>query len=120
MRGLIGVMVVAVMASTVVGCAQKKEEIPPVDMSQMQAPAPAPEEGAVQVETPGATVPTVTGETTTGGQTYTMQRGDTLYSLAKRFYGDGKLWTRIADANRDKFRDEKSIPVGTVLVIPPQ
>jgi len=49
-----------------------------------------------------------------------MQRGDTLYGLARRYYGDGKLWTRIAEANRDKFRDVTAIPVGTVLVIPPK
>jgi len=49
-----------------------------------------------------------------------MQKGDTLYSLARRFYGDGKLWTKIADANKDKIRDVTSIPVGTVLTMPPK
>jgi 5'-nucleotidase len=55
-----------------------------------------------------------------GAQTYTVKAGDTLYTLAKRFYGDGKLWTRIADANKDKIKDVSHIPIGTVLTIPPK
>ncbi len=38
----------------------------------------------------------------------------------RRFYGDGKRWTKSAYANKDKMRDVTSIPVGTVLTIPPK
>jgi nucleoid-associated protein YgaU len=116
---------VVVMAVGVVGCAEKREEeLPQIDPAELEAtaPAPAPETMTptpmVEVETPTPAVAAVPAQTVS--ETYTMQRGDTLYSLARRYYGDGKLWTRIAEANRSKFRDVTAIPVGTVLVIPPK
>ncbi|MBE3070854.1 MAG: LysM peptidoglycan-binding domain-containing protein [Planctomycetes bacterium] len=119
-------MAVAVMALMVVGCAQQKqEELPQIDPAMIEAPPPAEAKPAiVEVETPLPAVPAVTKDQTpaamAGGQSYTVQKGDTLYSLAKRFYGDGKLWTRIADANKGKVRDVSTISVDTVLVIPPK
>lgn len=38
---------------------------------------------------------------TKGGGNYTVVPGDTLWSLGKRFYGAGKKWTIIFDANAD-------------------
>ena len=112
-------MVVTVMALGALGCAAKREEeLPQIDPAEFEAPAPTTATPTVEVETPGAAVPAVPAQT--AGETYAMQRGDTLYSLATRFYGDGKLWTRIAEANRDKFRDVTAIPLGTILVIPPK
>lgn len=32
-------------------------------------------------------------------ETYTVQRGDTLWGISKKFYGKGAKWTLIADAN---------------------
>jgi len=128
-------ILVAVLALGVVGCEQKRkeDELPQIDPAELEASAPptepmpaktgADESGtpAVEVETPGPTPPATTAKPIGGTpKTYTMNRGDTLYSLAKRFYGDGKLWTRIADANKDKVRDITDIPVGTVLTIPPK
>lgn len=48
--------------------------------------------------------------------TYTVKRGDRLWSLAVRFYGDGRQWKKIAEAN--DITDETKLPVGKVLVIP--
>jgi len=53
-------------------------------------------------------------------ETYIVRRGDTLYGIARRLYGDGKLWTLIRDANRDRIADINAIPVGTELRIPPK
>jgi nucleoid-associated protein YgaU len=127
---------VAVLALGVVGCEQqrKEEELPQIDPAELEASAPPPPEPvpartddtemstpAVEIETPTNAPPPTPVEPVGGTpQTYTMQRGDTLYSLAKRFYGDGKLWTRIADANKNTVRDVTDIPVGTVLTIPPK
>jgi len=128
-------ILVAVLALGVVGCEQKRkeEELPQIDPAELDASTPSPgpmpakteagESGtpAVEVETPPTPPPATTAKPTGGTpETYTMKRGDTLYSLAKRFYGDGKLWPRIADANKGKVRDVTDIPVGTVLTIPPQ
>ena len=53
-----------------------------------------------------------------GARTYVVKRGDTLYSIARRFYNDGTRWRDILEANRSRMRDERHIAVGTELVIP--
>jgi len=47
---------------------------------------------------------------------YVVKKGDTLQSIAKRFYGDTKYWRRIADAN--KIRDPRKVKVGQKLRLP--
>lgn len=54
----------------------------------------------------------------TQGGTYRVRRGDTLWDLAMRFYGDHSKWTVLRDANAGKFKDQYSIPVGLVLTVP--
>lgn len=65
-----------------------------------------------------------------GGSSYTVVSGDTLWGIAKRFYGAGSKWNIIYDANKDtiettaKSRGKKSsdnghwIFPGTALTIP--
>ena len=62
--------------------------------------------------------------------THTIVRGDTLWGIAQRYYGDGSLYTRIYDANREAIEAEARrrgmqgsnrghwIFPGTVLTIP--
>ncbi len=50
------------------------------------------------------------------GQTYTIKKGDTLWSIAARHYGDGKKWTQIVDANPGV--DPKKLAVGQVITLP--
>lgn len=56
--------------------------------------------------------------TPTVNRTYTVKRGDTLWALAKKYYGNGSLFPRIFDANRDKLKNPNLIYVGQVLRIP--
>lgn len=49
--------------------------------------------------------------------TYTIQRGDTLGKIARRFYGDARKYPLIQQANN--ITDPGRIWVGQVLVIPP-
>jgi len=146
MRALTVVAVLAVggmMLAT--GCGPKKQDLPQMEPAEVSAPAtpmPAPEKVPVTVESPShrtkpekverpAPVAKVTppepvpvkppaAESAGIPSTYTFKEHDTLYALAKQFYGDGKLWTRIAEANKDKIKDVTKIPVGTVLAIPPK
>ena len=55
----------------------------------------------------------------TGEQTYTVEKGDNLSTIAKRFYGR-QDWKRIYDANRDLLDDPDRIKPGQVLKIPPK
>jgi nucleoid-associated protein YgaU len=50
---------------------------------------------------------------------YHVQRGDTLWSIAARMYGDGRLWRRIADGNESSVTNADRIRPGQVLVVPP-
>ena len=49
---------------------------------------------------------------------YTVQRGDSLWLIAKRQYGDGFKWEWIFDANRESMMHEDVLMVGQVLRIP--
>lgn len=50
---------------------------------------------------------------------YTVQRGDTLSSIARREYGDQSQWSRIYAANRNTIgNDPYRLKTGTVLQIP--
>ncbi|MCC7146178.1 MAG: LysM peptidoglycan-binding domain-containing protein [Phycisphaeraceae bacterium] len=55
------------------------------------------------------------GGAPTAGSTYVIQKGDTLWSIAKRVYGDGKRWSDIARANN---LDPKKLPVGQKITLP--
>ena len=50
--------------------------------------------------------------------TYTVQSGDTLASIAERYYHNSSDWTWIYDANRSKISNPNSIYVGEHLTIP--
>jgi LysM repeat protein len=49
---------------------------------------------------------------------YTVQPGDTLSSIAKRFYGNAADWQWLYDANKSVIRNPDVIYVGQVLILP--
>lgn len=51
-------------------------------------------------------------------RTHTVVRGDTLWGIAQRYYGNGTLWPRVFDANRGKIKDPHWIYPGQVFVVP--
>lgn len=61
--------------------------------------------------TPEKTNPKSTGS-------YIVQTGDTLWAIAKKYYGNGAKYTKIADANKDKVKNPSLIKPGWKLVIP--
>ena len=52
------------------------------------------------------------------GTVYRIQSGDRLWTIARRAYGSGKLWTLIYEANRDSIADPERIRVGQAINIP--
>lgn len=50
--------------------------------------------------------------------TYPVEKGDTLWGIAKKFYGNGSKYTKIYEANKDKIKNPNLIYVGQVLTIP--
>lgn len=51
-------------------------------------------------------------------RTYTVVKGDCLWNIAKRFYGNGNEYMKIYNANRDKIKSPNLIYPGQVFVIP--
>ena len=54
--------------------------------------------------------------TTIQGETYTVVKGDNLWNIAVRAYGDGFKWTEIAQANH--LANPSIIHSGNILVLP--
>ena len=52
------------------------------------------------------------------GTTYTVQAGDTLSAIAKKFLGNANEYMAIFNANRDQLDDPDKIKPGQVLKIP--
>tara|TARA_R110002111_G_scaffold8933_4_gene31622 strand:+ start:45 stop:782 length:738 start_codon:yes stop_codon:yes gene_type:complete len=49
---------------------------------------------------------------------HTVEKGDTLFVLAQRYYGNRAKWRDIYAANRDVMPNENSLQIGMVLKIP--
>lgn len=51
-------------------------------------------------------------------RTYTVQSGDTLTTISRRFYGTPSRWMDIYQANRDRLASENALRVGQEIRIP--
>lgn len=49
---------------------------------------------------------------------YKVKRGDTLWAIAKKYYGSGAKYTKIVNANKKLIKNPNLIKVGWVLTIP--
>jgi len=62
-------------------------------------------------------IPPQKGVKKEAGFLYTIRSGDTLRLIAYRFYGDGQMWNRIYELNRDKIKSPDEIFIGDILLI---
>ncbi len=76
-------------------------------------PAPSASTPAPSASTPA---PSSSGTISADG-TYTVQRGDTLYGIAKKLLGNGSRWIDIYALNSATIKDAKQIFAGQVLHI---
>ena len=73
---------------------------------------------AGETETPvTSSEPTESSEPQTGS-TYTVQPGDCLWSISRRFYGTGTRWNVIYEANKSIIQKPSFIQIGQILEIP--
>lgn len=115
-----------VVAGASVGCSSNQKQ----ELAQVPPP-PAPlEQGSfepVQVQAQPATAAAADSSATvtpasyqtmtlTTGATHTIQKGDTLYSIARKHYGSGNRWQDIVAANPGL--DPQKLPVGKTIVLP--
>lgn len=136
----------AAIASLLTACEQKQpeptahqENVQPLSEMDKQPPAPAvtdpyadpyasesmqprdagtPPPAAAPARADQSLAPRRSTAAATGGRTHTVQKGDTLYKLARQYYNDQSQWKRIYEANRQKIRSQDQLVVGTQLVIP--
>lgn len=59
-----------------------------------------------------------TEPTKAASRSYTVKKGDTLWAIAKRFYGSGAQYTKIVNANKGKIKDPNLIYPNQTFVIP--
>ena len=77
----------------------QKDVVANINVRPAAARAPAPQPGAASTA-------------------YTVQAGDTLSGIAKRFYGHANDYMEIFNANKDQLTDPDKIKPGQVLKIP--
>lgn len=59
-----------------------------------------------------------TNKNTSKAKTYTVKKGDCLWKIARKFYGDGSKYTVIYKANKKKIKNANLIYAGQKLTIP--
>jgi len=60
----------------------------------------------------------VTPATVQKGRYVKVRRGDSLWRIARRYYGDGRRWTHIYNANRRKIQDPDFLKPGRRIYLP--
>lgn len=96
----------------------------PIGVVPVPTPSPAPLSFATGpaapqpaiVATPPPTAPAAVTNAAT--RRHTVAKGDTLYSLAQRYYNNRSRWREIYAANRETMRSETDMRIGMELKIP--
>jgi tetratricopeptide (TPR) repeat protein len=90
----------------------------PAPAAVVAATGPAPAMGSIMAAAP---IPLATESSSTESphaHLYVVQKGDTLQSLALRYYGTRAGWEKIYQANRSGLPSKDQLKVGQQLVIP--
>ena len=107
--------------------APTRPAIAPVQQTQPRTatPTPAtttrnlpPEATAATRQPAPPTTTTATRPTTGAYRRVTVGKGDTLFSLAQRYYGNRSRWRDIYAANRDVMKSEGDLRIGMEVKIP--
>lgn len=121
------IALIAALAAVVVGCNKKSPKASALDINEPATPVyAAPQPVAIQqpvaqpvydTQPTYATAQPISAQPAmaTGGN-YRVNKGDTLFSIAKSRYGNGNQWQRIAAANPGL--TPQNLKAGQTIVIP--
>lgn len=94
------------------------ETIPPV----VEESVSATEEKVIVEEPVSSSAPAFTmpdaGPPEQRTESYVVQKGDSLWKIAEKFYKNGSQWRRIQDANMDKLSNPRALRAGMILQVP--
>ena len=124
-------LLTAIVAATItiVGCA-KKTATPTANANITEVAPPAPIHNGITpaqpisaaysdpIAAPADDITPVRGGSTStgGGKTYVVRKGDTLWAIAQKQYGDGKQYKKIVAANPNIKGDR--VMAGQKIVLP--
>jgi nucleoid-associated protein YgaU len=91
----------------------RKDANPRAAAGNVETPRPSTTSSAVARASAMSGLPTAPA-----GRSHTVQEGETLCSLAVRYYGDAARSSFLFRANQDRIRAPDHVPIGTVLYIP--
>ncbi len=100
-----------------------RDKLPDRDSLKIGTELFIPEEKTVTQSTKEeTTIPTLMQmtevEDTKSGRRHTIQKGDTLYKIALRYYNDGLKWNKILEVNKEIIKNQNSLPIGAEIEIP--
>ena len=96
-----------------------KEESVPAKAAETPAPAQQPATPVATVENGVQKLKEGVPYKTDGDlATYTIQKGETLNMVARKFYGVGPLYTYIVSYNKNVIKNPDNVPAGTTIKIP--
>lgn len=88
----------------------------------VRLPIPAPQTrdtrtaATVPTPTPNPALPVSSGEL----KKHTVAKGDSLAKISRKYYGDDKLWNRLAEYNKSRVSADNNVNLGVTLMIPPR
>ncbi len=107
---------------------EDRDEVAAIASAGNAAPAPAAATAPTGTATPTAPSDTAVADSgtaqpgdaasSTAVKVVTVQPGNTLWAIARESYGEGLLFVRLFEANRDRIRDPDLIYPGQIFTIP--
>jgi tetratricopeptide (TPR) repeat protein len=91
--------------------ADEPDALPATPVTPFGQPRQVPTAPAVDQQTPAEQQPGAV-------RSHVVRQGDTLYRLSTQYYGTGRRWREIYEANRDVMRSETDLRIGMTLKIP--
>lgn len=89
----------------------------PAPSAATPAPSAATPAPSAATPAPSANTPAPSTAATSADGTYTVQKGDTLYGIARKLLGNGSKWIDLYNLNSATIKDAKLIFAGQVLQV---